>query len=211
MQSIVSNPLLDQIRVRENLLPYLQHTGWKRIESDNPRWIVFNGHEDVAGDPIELVFPIEASAEEDARYAAKAITALSVLDDKPIDMLIRSVVNYDRDQFYLRNIESSDGRIPLSLATRQIDNLQIMIAASAIMEKSKVPLPYSYNLQRGRKLQPNLALHTQPRVVFALSFKRLDWMILSNLNSKAYLSTQIQRCLKRRHSKGVWLKELQED
>lgn len=176
MQAIVTNPLFEQIRVRENLLPYLLHAGWRQVDNDNPKWIVVNGREDVEGKPLKLVFPKDATAEDDERYAAKALNALALINDRPLDMLIRSVVNYDRDQFYLRNIESIDGRIPLNTASKQIVNLQTVIAASAVMEKASFPLPYSYDLRSGRKLASAFGFaHTAPgSFCFVIQAPRLD-------------------------------------
>lgn len=139
MNSIIDR-LIHLIDIEFNLLPYLKYSGWSEVESENSRWIVLQGAEDVAGKPIQVVFPRHRTEEEGTKYAVKAIEILSAVENEPLQLALQSVINYDRDMLYIRNTETSQSdAISLNLAVGQVQNLKRTIEYSACSEKEAKP------------------------------------------------------------------------
>lgn len=148
MNSPLVDRLLKAVDIEGNLLPYLTFAGWEPADVDNPRWVVLHGEPDQADRPLELVFPREKGKEERQQYVTKAIELLASLKSEPVQLLLQSVINYDRDTLYVRNTETDkEDAIALNLAVDQVRHLKKTIEFSACSEREAKP--YFVNPLRG--------------------------------------------------------------
>lgn len=137
MNPPIVDRLVRSVDLEGNLLPFLLLSGWKRIEDSN--WIVVHGERDIHDRPLELAFPRERTGER-AAYISKAVNLLAALRKEPIQLILQSIVNYDRDMLYVRNTETNEGdAILLSLAVDQVSNLRRTIEFSASSERESKP------------------------------------------------------------------------
>ena len=140
MNTPLLNKLLQSIKVDKNLIPFLKFSGWEQIDIKNDRWIVLHGEHDVDNHPLELVFPREGGYEIKYSYAEKAVDLLATLRNEPVQLVIQSIINFDRDMLYVRNTETEDeNAIAFHLAVDQVNNLKRTIQYSACSEKEAKP------------------------------------------------------------------------
>jgi|CXWL01.1.fsa_nt_gi hypothetical protein len=140
----MNTPILDRlirsVDVESNLLPFLRYSGWEQIDIAKARWIVVHGEQDVNKYPLELVFPLEKGADERRSYIVKAIELLAALKHEPMQLVVQSIINYDRDMLYIRNTDTEEeNAIAFNLAVDQINNLKRTIQFSACSERDAKP------------------------------------------------------------------------
>jgi hypothetical protein len=140
MDTITLDHLFNLVNLENNLLPYLNYSGWKQVELTNQNWIVMYGKLDYQEKNLQLVFPKEPTAEEGQKYINKAINLLSTIENVPLQLILQNIIYYDRDLFYVRNTETEEGdSIALNLAVDQIENLKKALVFSACSEKEAKP------------------------------------------------------------------------
>ena len=162
MFSPVIDRLLQSIDIEKNLLPYLRFSGWKDASGENINWIVFHGENDFFGKPIELVFPKkERSIDEKREYIIKAVELLTAIKDEPLQLVVQSIICYDRDLLFIRNTETGNSNaIPLALAVNQVNNLKKTLEFSASSEKDAKPYFYYVNSKARQVIKEFLFGHT---------------------------------------------------
>lgn len=127
----------------ENFTNYLELTEW-RIVRDLGKLAVFEGYNDIHGQPLEIVLPKETTARDASVYLAKAINLLSALFDISPEEIIQKIEFYDRDVLRIRNEETdSTTSISLKLAATQVHELKQLVVYSACFEES--PKPYFHS------------------------------------------------------------------
>jgi len=120
----------------EHVVSYLKLKGWK-LAHDNKRWYVFEGYEDIEGNPFEIVLPKNTSAPDYSIYVQQTVNILSSLTDKTPETITNDMLFYDRDILMVRVVESVDTiSIPIGLAAKQISELKQLIAYAACSEKN---------------------------------------------------------------------------
>lgn len=104
----------------EHVVSYLKLGGWKLVH-DNKRWYVFEGYEDIEGNPFEIVLPKNTRAPDYSIYVQQTVNILSSLTDKTPETITNDMLFYDRDILIVRVVE----RIARGLAaTEKAVNLQ---------------------------------------------------------------------------------------
>lgn len=140
MNASLLDRLVDSVDLEANLLPFLRYSGWQPAEPGNPHWIVLLGELDASDRPLELVFPREGTSGDKRAYVHKAAELLAVLNEKPLQVILQSIINYDRDMVYVRNLETEDEHaIALDLAVDQVNGLKHTIQFSACSESQAKP------------------------------------------------------------------------
>lgn len=139
MSKSILDALLESVNVESNIVPFLKYSGWSQAENDNPRWIVMHGGHDAEEQPFELVFPAKANTSDAQPYIVKAVELLTALRSEPMQLVVQSVIKYDRDIFYVRNVDTDENAISLDLAASQISNLRKTIEYSICVEREVKP------------------------------------------------------------------------
>ena len=152
----VIDKMLQSVDLKKNLLPFLRYSGWVDSPEKNKNWIVLHGEMDIYGHPIELVFPNESNSyEEKQSYIIKAVALITALKKQPMQIVLQSIISYDRDLFYVRNLETNDNNaIVLQLAVSQINNIKSTLEYSASLEKNAKPYFVNVN-SSARKIVNN--------------------------------------------------------
>ena len=118
-----------------HITSYLESEGWELV-SDNERWYVFEGCEDIEGDPFEIVLPKNINAPDYPMYVQHTIKILSSLMDKTPEKITNDILFYDWDILMVRMTENVDATsIPIHLAAKQIPALKQLIAYAASSEQ----------------------------------------------------------------------------
>lgn len=120
-----------------HITSYLKSEGWELV-SDNERWYVFEGCEDIDGDPFEIVLPKNINAPDYRTYVQHTVNILSSLKDKAPQTIADDILLYDRDVLMIRILENVDTTsIPIHLASKQIPALKQLIAHAASLEQDE--------------------------------------------------------------------------
>ncbi len=91
----------------ERLVSYLRFEGWKLV-SDNERWYVLEGYEDIDGDAIEIILSKNDSAPDYRLYIEQTLDIVSSLTNKSLDMLAREIMHRERDILDSRITKNAD-------------------------------------------------------------------------------------------------------
>ena len=119
-----------------HITSYLESEGWELV-SDNERWYVFEGCEDIEGDPFEIVLPKNIDAPDYPMYVQHTIKILSSLMDKTPEKITNDILFYDWDILMVRMTENVDATsIPIHLAAKQIPQFKQLIASAASSEQN---------------------------------------------------------------------------
>lgn len=120
-----------------HITSYLKSEGWELV-SDNERWYVFEGCEDIEGDPFEIVLPKNINAPDYRTYVQHTVNILASLTDKAPQTVADDILLYDRDVLMIRILENVDttSSIPIHLAAKQIPEIKQLIAYAACSEKN---------------------------------------------------------------------------
>lgn len=123
-----------------HITSYLESEGWELV-SDNERWYVFEGCEDIEGDPFEIVLPKNINAPDYRTYVQHTVNILSSLTDKAPQTIADNILLYDRDVLTVRLTENVDvtSSIPIHLASKQIPQFKQLIAFAASSEQNARP------------------------------------------------------------------------
>ena len=125
----------------QDVITYLQLTGWRLIDESNDRWFVFHGERDVSGNPLEIVIPKDFDVPDLPAYLEQAINILSVLDNEHPKDVMRRVVYYDSDVLSIRNLEETEySSIVLRQAATQVNELKGLVTYATCSERD--PRPY---------------------------------------------------------------------
>lgn len=144
--------LLNDLKA-ENLIEYIELTGWSRVKEDNPRWLVYAGPDDAQGNPLEIVLPKDQQVSDMQIYIASSVNLLSALTDTDPEFTIRKVKLYDTDVLDIRNLETGKrDSITLQLAAQQIQEIKRLIAYSARSEYDPKPHYRGYDLALVRRM-----------------------------------------------------------
>lgn len=121
----------------EHIASYLKLEDWKLV-SDNNRWYVFEGYEDIDGDAFEIALPKNTQAPDYPVYVDQIVNILSSLMDKEPEKTANDILLYDRDILMIRILENVDTTsIPIHLAAKQIPALKQLIAYAASLEQDE--------------------------------------------------------------------------
>ncbi len=135
-----ASPVLDNIRVRENLIPYLLLTGWEESQETNNRWFVFQFQEETPGETPEIVLPKNSQARDAKIYLENTVNLLSALLEEQHDDVVRRIVYYDTDILQSRNILTGQhNSITLRMAAQQVSELKQLVNFSAFSEYQPKP------------------------------------------------------------------------
>lgn len=143
MASLNISPLdkfIQAVDLETNLLPFLRYAGWEQADLANTHWLVLHGERDARNHPLELVFPLDKHSPDRRAYIHKAVELLAALRAEPLPGVVQSIINYDRDQLYVRNLETdTENTLPLNLAVDQISDLRRTIEFAACSEREAKP------------------------------------------------------------------------
>lgn len=143
--------LLRNLRV-EDLVMYLEFTGWKPASTSNDRWLVLEGASDIDGEPLEIVLPYDSSAPDLNIYLANAVNLLSAVTEDLPENAVRKIKYYDRDVLNIRDLETGEqDSITLRLAARQVSQLKRLVAFAASSEREPRP-HFNVALGIGRRM-----------------------------------------------------------
>lgn len=165
MDSLSNGDLLKNITTQE-LIEYLELSGWKNVESPKATWIVFAGPDDYYGEPLEIVLSKRDNTDTANQYLASAVDLLSTLRQESPSIMVQRIQNVNRDILSLRNTdENIITSIPLRLAARQVPKLQTLIRQASNSERDVLPYYRSsyYNSQADRMVNSFQFGHTQNR------------------------------------------------
>lgn len=124
----------------ERTVSYLKSEGWELV-SNNDRWYVFEGHEDIDGDAFEIILSKNVSSPDFRLYIQQTLDILSSLTNKTPETIAAEILRYDRDIFDSRITENADpSSTPLRLAFKAISGLkQLFVSATASEERDSQP------------------------------------------------------------------------
>ncbi len=144
-----------KIDIQNNLIPFLTLSGWVLDDINNKNWFILHGENDNQNKPLELVLPKNKSDETLLEnYINKAIELLSAVKNEQSQIIIQSILYYDRDQIFIKNSDQLDSdAIELPLAFNQIKNLKRTIEFSGTAEHDAKPYfryasPYSREITK---------------------------------------------------------------
>ena len=92
MIALLPPPLL------ERTVSYLKSEGWDLV-SNNDRWYVFEGYEDIDGDAFEIILSKNVSSPDFRLYIQQTLDILASLTDKTPETIAGEILRYDRDIF----------------------------------------------------------------------------------------------------------------
>ena len=136
-----NDKIVRDLRVND-LKNYLNVTGWIYKKSHKNKINIFEGAEDINGEPIEIALPLDDRAHDASAYKASAINLLCALTDQTPEYIVQRINLYDRDLLSVRNIESDDESISLHLASKQVTQIKRLVTYSACSEIR--PRPHFY-------------------------------------------------------------------
>lgn len=123
----------------DNLVMYLELTGWKHVNSDL-RWQVFQREVNGAAEPFEVVLPSNDQAKDFPIFVANAINLLSGIRNESPEIMTRRIKYFDSDVLSIRNLETGEyDSITIKLADKQVGEIKQMIAYSASSEREPKP------------------------------------------------------------------------
>lgn len=132
--------LLDTINLRYHLIPFLESSGWQRVDLENRHWSVWHGEHDMGGEPLELLLPLEGSATERRAYLAKAVELLAAVRDESLIRSLYRIINYDRDVLFVRNLDTGiQASLPLERVIEQLSALKQMFVFAMSTERQPKP------------------------------------------------------------------------
>lgn len=124
----------------ERTVSYLKSEGWDLV-SNNDRWYVFEGYENIDGDSFEIILSKNVSSPDFRLYIQQTLDILASLTNKTPEIIAAEILRYDRDIFDSRITENADSSsTPLRLAFTAISGLkQLFVSATASEEKDSQP------------------------------------------------------------------------
>ncbi len=145
----------------ERTVSYLKSEGWDLV-SNNDRWYVFEGYEDIDGDAFEIILSKNISSPDFRLYVQQTLDILSSLTDKTPEMIAREIFLFDRDVFDSRIIENADpSSVPLLSAFKAISGLkQLFVCATDSEERDSLPYYPKVGSNPGRILDEVRFGHT---------------------------------------------------
>lgn len=126
----------------DNLVRYLQATGWRRRKDyPLPNVLVFIGPPDDNGELIDCVFPSTTDARSYARDVGRVIEALSILEQRRPEEIAEEIrsLETDRLKVSLASNETARGSMPLGTAAQMLYGLRSLMVATARMEAEPAP------------------------------------------------------------------------
>jgi hypothetical protein len=95
-----SNVDLNDLRLEEVTF-YLNRTDWKKIESRNKNFLLFQGpFRDDSNEVIELALPYNSALPHED--LARIINALSVIENRSPNEIVKSIKSLDKDILFIR-------------------------------------------------------------------------------------------------------------
>lgn len=157
MIALVSQPPLEQT------VSYLKSEGWTLV-SNNERWYVFEGYEDIDGEAFEIILSKNDSTPDYRLYIQQTLDIVSSLTDKTPETIAGEILRYDRDIFYSRITENVDpSSTPLSSAFKAIAGLkQLFVASYASEERGSQPFYSNIGANSSKILDAVRFGHTYP-------------------------------------------------
>lgn len=155
--------LLQNLNI-QNLIEYINLTGWQSVTPPSDYWQVFHGAEDINGDPLEIVFPQNLHVRDINIYVASAINLLSALSNTSPPEMVKRIKFYDTDILDIRNPSTGEyDSIPLSMASNQITHIKNLVAYAACSEYDPRPSFAQKNLTIAKKMTRHYRFgHTKP-------------------------------------------------
>lgn len=147
----------------ERTVSYLKSEGWDLV-SNNDRWYVFEGYEDIDGDSFEIILSKNVSSPDFRLYIQQTLDILASLTDKTPEMIAAEILRYDRDIFDSRITENADVcSVPLRSAIKAITGLkQLFVCATDSEERDSLPYYPKVGSNPGRILDEVRFGHTFP-------------------------------------------------
>jgi len=137
MMKIIAEDLrLHNLRV-DDVISYLQETGWHRVKHPNDRLILFEGPKDDDGKPIILILPAHNWFSDSDEGIANAINLLSAVEQTSPYNIIQKIQSLDRDTVKIRMVLPPNSAPSLEVASQVVQGLRDLIAFSACMEKEQ--------------------------------------------------------------------------
>jgi hypothetical protein len=121
---------------------YLKQNGWKRDYSfsNNKNLLFTKSFDDI--DNAEIVIPAKEYYKDFIPKVKDVIEAISVYENKNIDLVLNEIVTLDIDRLEIRIISdiSQKGSLPLKYASDVVNGLKDLIISSACNEENPRPL-----------------------------------------------------------------------
>jgi hypothetical protein len=82
----------------ERTVSYLKSEGWDLV-SNNDRWYVFEGYEDIDGETFEIILSKNVSSPDFRLYIQQTLDILASLTDKTPEIIVGEIIRFERDIF----------------------------------------------------------------------------------------------------------------
>ena len=129
--------LLRQVRL-EDLLAYLQLTGWTTQPEADERWLVYHRAGGGATEPVTL--PRVRTDPELPIHLAATLNTLSALSDLAPEALVQRIALHDSDLLMVRDLDTGERMtLPLQLAATQVMQLAQLVLYAACAEQKVLP------------------------------------------------------------------------
>ncbi|MFT8318826.1 MAG: hypothetical protein ABF651_11240 [Sporolactobacillus sp.] len=145
-----------------NISRYLRIKGWKKRDNfPQDHLIVFDGPNDVNGDPVQIVFPSKSQYKDYQVRIQELIHGLSEIEERPKNEIVQEILNPNVDRLEVRVISGMAklGTLPFSYAATLINGLRDFLIAAACVEENpkpfyrratKIGLDYANNCRFGQ-------------------------------------------------------------
>lgn len=121
----------------ESITSYLEFNGW-RATNENDHWYLFEGFQDIDGQPFEIAIFKNTSAPDYALSVSHSLRTVSALSDKPIETVSQEILTFDRDILEVQVDDyANTTSIPIELAALQINELKQLVLYGATSERSQ--------------------------------------------------------------------------
>ena len=119
------------------LKAYLEGEGW-HLANDNDRWLVYEGQDDINGDPFEVVLPKKTQSSEYPIYVKHTLDILSSIADKSHASVAEDINRADLDEMFIRlDDRAYSTSIPTDIAAEYMAEIDQLVIYAATSEKSK--------------------------------------------------------------------------
>jgi hypothetical protein len=126
------DPLLETVRV-DDVKSYLLNKGWVLKPFARPQTLYFEGPPADDGEPIVQLVPASERFRDYRTRIEDLLRALSVIEDRPANVILREIVapDCDRVTFRLESAETRTGAVGLDCGVRFIEEIRNLLLFTA--------------------------------------------------------------------------------
>jgi len=125
----------------EDLTAYLARRGWQRTTEKRERYLTFVGPTADDGKRILMIVPQMNDQDDSYQRVTEALEQLSILEGRPLDELVQSIRNLDKDVLRVRILTGpkESGSLSFDVALGLVQGLRDFLSAAAVNEESPKP------------------------------------------------------------------------